>query len=73
MKKNEIDPDHLPYCIDANDIAQLLGISRSMAYELMHREDFPCVELGARRLMVRSQDFLQWLDNHRRDTHNEEG
>ena len=62
MQKKAIDPDHLPYCLRAEDIAQLLGISRSMAYELMHRSDFPLIELGGRCLTTRSQDFIRWLD-----------
>ena len=37
--------------LSARDLAELLGISRSAAYALFHREDFPTLKIG-RRLLV---------------------
>ena len=44
----------------ARDLAELLGISRSAAYALFHREDFPTLKIG-RRLLVTHDALMQWL------------
>ena len=61
MKNKSIDPNKLPYYIDADGIASLLGISRSASYQIMHRSDFPLVQIG-KRMLVRTDRFLRWLD-----------
>ena len=40
--------------LSARDLAELLGISRSAAYALFHREDFPTLKIG-RRLLVNTR------------------
>ena len=40
--------DELPLFLNAEMIAQLLGVSNSSAYELMHQEGFPAVRIGNR-------------------------
>ena len=52
--------DALPLMMDAKAI-QACGPSRSMAYALLNREDFPTVRIG-KRLFVRRDMFLQWLE-----------
>lgn len=46
--------------LSARDLAELLGISRSTAYALFHREDFPTLKIG-RRLLVTHDALMQWL------------
>ncbi len=42
------------------EAAQALGISRRSMYDLMHREDFPTLKVGGRRLI--SKELLaQWV------------
>lgn len=36
------------------------GFSRSMAYELLNREDMPVVKIGSRRFM-NAELFREWL------------
>ena len=38
----------------AAEVAQVLGISRSGAYELFYREDFPSFRIGKRPVIRRS-------------------
>ena len=45
--------------LSARDLAELLGISRSAAYALFHREDFPTLKIG-RRLLVTHDALMQW-------------
>ena len=51
--------DKLTY--SAPEVAQLLGISRSAAYNLMHRDDFPSFRIG-KRWLVRDSSLNEWLE-----------
>ena len=39
----------------------VMNISRAMAYQLMHREDFPTIVIG-KRMVVPRDKFLEWLE-----------
>ena len=40
--------DQLPLFLNANTVAQVLGVSISSAYELMHEAGFPALRIGSR-------------------------
>lgn len=58
--------DKLTY--NAPELALLLGISRSAAYNLMHRADFPSFRIG-KRLLVKQDKLTEWLDAQGKTTH----
>ena len=39
--------DQLPLFLNANTVAQVLGVSISSAYELMHETGFPALRIGS--------------------------
>lgn len=45
------------------EVAQLLGISRSYAYELVKRNEIPILKLGKRR-MIPKQYLEQWIQQN---------
>ena len=53
--------DELPMFLSAMDVAALLGISRSSAYELMHEKGFPSVRIGS-RFIVPKANLQTWID-----------
>ena len=53
--------DDLPLTLSADDVAAVLGISRTNAYVLLHREDFPTLKIG-KRLLVPRDRFIRWID-----------
>ena len=53
--------NELPAVLNANQLAEVLGISRAGAYQLMHREDFPTLHIGKRMLVPRDK-LLAWID-----------
>ena len=55
--------DQLPLTLQAKDVAAILRISRSQAYTLMHRSDFPTLHIS-KRMLVPREKFLTWLDEH---------
>lgn len=45
---------------NVTEAAEALGISRHSMYELLHREDFPTLKVGGRRLI--SKELLaEWV------------
>ena len=53
--------DELPLFLNANFVANLLGISQSSAYELMHEAGFPSLRIG-NRLVVPKERFQIWME-----------
>ena len=53
--------DELPLFLNADLVAQVLGISISSAYDLMHEKDFPSMRIG-NRLIVPKEKFKIWVD-----------
>ena len=54
--------DQLPIVLNADQLAQALGISRANAYQLLHSKGFPTLQIG-KRLLVPKDKFLEWLDS----------
>ena len=52
--------EELPLTLCAEDVTAVLGISRTNAYALLHREDFPTLHIG-KRLLVPRDEFIQWI------------
>ena len=57
--------EELPLTLNAPQIASVLGVSRSCAYTLLHREDFPTIKIG-RRMLVSKAKFITWLESQDR-------
>lgn len=53
--------DDLPVILNAGHVAQILGISKGLAYQLFRRGDFPAVQLGRRKLVARDA-FVAWFN-----------
>ena len=53
--------DDLPLFLNAELVAQVLGVSISSAYELMHENAFPSVRVGS-RFVVPKDKFRQWVE-----------
>ena len=53
--------DDLPLFLNARTAANVLGVSISSAYELMHEPDFPTLKVGS-RLAVPRDAFRQWAE-----------
>lgn len=53
--------EQLPFTLNAQQVADLLGIAKNSAYTLMHSEGFPTLHIG-RRLVVPKEKLMQWMD-----------
>ena len=55
--------DDLPLFLNAELIAQVLGVSPATSYELMHEDGFPTLRIG-NRMVVPKEKFIQWVEEH---------
>lgn len=51
----------LPASLSVNDLALILGISKSQAYILINSKGFPKLMVGEARVCVPKSAFLQWV------------
>lgn len=55
----------LPMLLTVEDTAGLLRTTRRAVYAMVERRQLPGVIRLRRRVLVRSDDLLAWLDQHR--------
>ena len=53
--------DDLPLFLNAELVAQVLGIASSSSYELMHEAGFPVLKIG-NRMVVPKEKFISWVE-----------
>ena len=58
---NYTSMEQLPITLSANQVAQVLGISRANAYTLMRAKGFPTIFIGKRMIVPRDK-FIEWMD-----------
>ena len=47
--------------IDVDELAETLGISKPVAYEVCNREDFPAIRVTPRRIIIPVDGLQRWL------------
>ena len=57
--------EDIPLFLNAELVAQVLGISLAGAYDLLHSEGFPVLKIGT-RMVVPKEKFRQWVEDHTR-------
>ena len=53
--------DDLPLFLNAELLSQVLGVSISTAYELVHEPGFPVLRVGS-RMVVPKEKFIRWTE-----------
>ena len=70
MKQIYTSFEQLPIMLNADQLAQTLGISRAGAYQLMHAKDFPTIRIG-KRMIVPKDKLLNWLEDKQKEKETE--
>lgn len=55
--------DELPLLLNVKQLADLLGVSYSSAYELIHEDDFPSLHIG-KHIVVPKEELRKWISAH---------
>ena len=58
--------DEMPMFLTVMDVANLLGISRASAYELVRKDNFPKLKIVQGRTIIPRDRLLEWLDEQTR-------
>ena len=58
--------EEMPLFLTVMDVANLLGISRASAYELVRQENFPKLKIVQGRTIIPRDRSLEWLDEQTR-------
>ena len=58
--------DEMPMFLTVMDVANLLGISRASAYELVREDNFPKLKIVQGRTIIPRDRLLEWLDEQTR-------
>ena len=58
--------EELPMFLTVMDVANLLGISRASAYELVREDNFPKLKIVPGRTIIPRDRLLEWLDDQTR-------
>lgn len=64
MKNNKFKSyDELPITLNANDVSNILGISRGKSYDLLRSSNFPTLMLGKRKVVLKNK-FIEWIESN---------
>lgn len=55
--------DDLPLFLNVSLVSQVLGVSPSSGYELMHEPGFPVLRVGS-RMVVPREKFIRWVEKN---------
>lgn len=55
------DFNKMPEVLTAPEVAKILGISKSNAYNIFKEDDFPAIHLGQKRKVVTKESLRNWL------------
>lgn len=59
--------DQLPIVLKVEEMAQVLGISRKLAYQLVRQDDFPAVRVGKKRIVIPTTKLKEWINKKAQD------
>ena len=48
--------------LNVPELAEVLGVSRPVAYQLVHQKGFPAIHVSPRRIVIPVQGLHRWLD-----------
>ena len=60
--------EELPLFLNAQMVAQVLGISVSCGYDLMREKSFPALRIGS-RIVVPKVKFQEWVEQNTAGSH----
>ncbi len=62
MRRTYKSFEELPLCLNVQQLADVLGVCKPIAYNLVNRDDFPAIRLAGGKRIVIPKDRLQaWL------------
>lgn len=60
-----MEKEQLPLILKATDVARIMGVAKSTAYEMMRMNDFPAIIINS-VVRVPRDDFFNWLETKKK-------
>lgn len=60
MSQRYCDYNQIPFILSVKDLIDILNLSEDTIYTVTHRQDFPIIVIGNRRL-VRKDRLFEWI------------
>lgn len=51
------------WMINVEELRELLRVSKSVAYQLVRRDDFPTLRIG-KRILIPTEELRDWIKNN---------
>jgi excisionase family DNA binding protein len=58
--------EELPVILNMKEVADVLGISESSAYDLCRTDSFPSFRIG-NRILIKRDKLVEWIDQQRKN------
>lgn len=55
--------DELPLMLSVKELATVIGVSRTSAYELTKTKGFPSIKIGS-RVVIPKEKLIEWIDKN---------
>ena len=55
--------DELPLMLSVKELATVLGVSRTSAYELTKTKGFPSIKIGS-RVVIPKEKLIEWIEKN---------
>lgn len=59
---SQILTDRTKLVLDVKELADVLGISKPVAYELIRKDGFPAIRVSERRIVIPVEGLRKWLE-----------
>lgn len=57
----DVEKTDFPIMLTVNEVSQILGTSKRLAYEIMGKKDFPLIKIGRHKKVYRDS-FFKWME-----------
>jgi len=54
--------EQLPLVLSVADVAGVMGVSKPIAYDMVHRSGFPSIRVSDKRIVIPRDSFRDWMN-----------
>lgn len=61
MELKMLSVENLPFTLTVDQISELMGVSKPIAFRMVNRKGFPMIREG-RRIIIPRDKFIEWIN-----------
>lgn len=63
VSDNQMNSKETPSFINVSKMAEMIGVSKSTAFNLVKDPGFPAIRIGEKRIIIPYEKFLEWIED----------